>query len=168
MSQLSDLAVPFPSKYVHENPSGGGSYVPHPVIVQRLLMAVGPYSFQILDLVRGDLPAVAPNPQGKSQRAKSGSPALTQAVVGALCRLSVTVDGRQVDITEVGDCEQPHNWPHDGARAKDASSDALKRCAMRLGLGLHLWTKPGEYFLDRKLTEAEQPQSGDGVVEPAA
>jgi len=155
MSQLADLAVPFPDKYVHTNPSGGGSYVPHPVIVQRLLMAVGPYSFEILDLIRGDLPAVAPNPQGKSTRAKQGSPALTGAVVGALCRLTVQVDGRDVTVVEVGDCEAPHNWPHDGARAKDASSDALKRCAMRLGLGLHLWTKPGEYFLDRKLAERD-------------
>jgi hypothetical protein len=50
------------------------------------------------------------------------------------------VDGIPVRVEEVGDCEQPHNWPHDGARLKDAMSDSLKRCAMRLGVTLHLWS----------------------------
>jgi hypothetical protein len=39
-----------------------------------------------------------------------------------------------------------------------ATSDAYKRCAMRLGLGLHLWSKDGYYLsegLEREATPAE-------------
>jgi hypothetical protein len=42
---------------------------------------------------------------------------------------------------------------------KDAASDAFKRCAMRVGVGLHLWTKEGEYFL-YNLTKSD-PQKTD-------
>ena len=39
---------------------------------------------------------------------------------------------------------------------KDAMSDAIKRCAMALGVGLHLWSQMGdqdEYFLDKQLAK---------------
>ncbi len=162
MNQLQALATPFPPRYVHTNPSGGGSYVKHSTVVQRLLMACGPFSFTTDVVIRGHVDAIQSNPNGKSKRARDGAPALTDAVVGALCTLTVVIDGREVRITEVGDCESPHNWPHDGARAKDAASDALKRCAARIGLGLHLWSQD-EYFLDRKLSEG----GSDGQTEPS-
>lgn len=154
MSDLRKLAQPFDPKYVHSNPSGGGSYVKHHVIVQRLLMVVGPYDFQLVEVIRGDVPEIPPNPQGNSKRAKDGAPALTDAVVGAVCRLTVQIDGMRSIVEDVGDCEQPHNWPHDGARLKDAMSDAIKRCAARLGLGLHLWSQE-EYFLATALAQLE-------------
>lgn len=153
MSQLADLARPFPRQFVQTNPSGGGQYVSHSEVTQWLLMAVGPFSFEVMELVRGFVPGKAPDPKASSARGKAGVPDLPNAVVGALCRLTVTVDGVPVTVVEVGDCEQPHNWPHDGARAKDAASDAIKRCAMRVGVGLHLWAQE-HYFLHRKLTEA--------------
>lgn len=152
--QLYRLAKPFPRALIHENPSGGGSYVAHHAVVQKLLLTVGPFDYGITEVLRGDVAAVLPNPNGKSQRAKAGSPALTNVVVGALCTLAVTIDGRRISITEVGDCEQPHNWPHDGARLKDAASDAIKRCAARFGCGLHLWAS-NEYFLDAQLGERQ-------------
>ena len=41
---------------------------------------------------------------------------------------------------------------------KNATSDAFKRCWMRLGLGLHLWSG-SSYFLDRQLAKSEpQPE----------
>jgi hypothetical protein len=76
-------------------------------------------------------------------------------VVGAVCRLSVEIDGRMVRIEDVGDCESPHNWPHDGARMKDAMSDAIKRCAARLGIGLHLWSQDESYLYDQLLKETK-------------
>lgn len=155
MSQLAELAVPFPSALVHTNPSGGGSYVAHPVVTQRLLLHLGGYDFELVQLIRGWVPGKAPNPDGKSQRARDGVMELADAVVGAVCRLTCEIDGRRCVIEEVGDCEDPHNWPHDGARLKDAMSDALKRCAMRLGLGLHLWAQQ-DYFLRSKLREREE------------
>jgi hypothetical protein len=38
---------------------------------------------------------------------------------------------------------------------KDAASDALKRCAMRMGLGLHLWSQD-KYILHTTL-ESKTP-----------
>ena len=157
MSDLRKLAQPFDAKYVHSNPSGGGTYVKHHVIVQRLLMVTGTYDFALVEIIRGPVPEIPPNPQGQSKRAREGAPALESAIVGAVCRLTVEVDGRTTTVEDVGDCEQPHNWPHDGARLKDAMSDAIKRCAARIGLGLHLWSQD-EYFLVDALAALEGRQ----------
>lgn len=153
--QLRALVRPFPSKYVKANPSGGGTYVAHEVVTQRLLHVVGPFSTSVDQVIRGDVAAIEANPLGKSERAKLGKPALSGAVVGVLLSLTLTVDGREVTVTEVGDCEDPHNWPHDGARLKDAMSDAIKRCAMRLGVGLHLWAQD-LFYLDAALAKDDE------------
>ena len=161
MSQLRELARPFPDTYVHRNPSGGGDYVKHHVVVQRLLSIVGPYDFRVVQVIRGDVMPIPPNPNGKTDRAKRGAPMLSNVVVGVICSLDVEIDGRQVHVEDAGDCEQPHNWPTDGARLKDACSDAIKRCAARLGLGLHLWSQE-EYWLD-----AWFEKQGSGEATPA-
>lgn len=134
MKQLTRLAVPFPQSMIEQKPGGfAADYVAHHTVTQRLLEVVGPYSFGVTELIRG----------------------VDGQVEGALCELAAEVDGREVSIVEVGDCENPSNWKTDGQRAKDAASDAFKRCAMRLGLGLHLWVGDRNYFLDRHLKDAE-------------
>jgi hypothetical protein len=152
---LEERLKPFPPKLIHSNPSGGGSYVKHSVVVQRLLDLFGVYDFELVQLIRGDVLGKPGDPNGKSVRAREGTPDLSQAVVGAVCRLRVVVDGQPVTVEEVGDCEQPHNWPHVGARLKDAMSDAIKRCAARLGVGLHLWAQDESYLYTRLKNEAE-------------
>lgn len=161
MSERVDLACPFPDNLVRSNPSGGGSYVPHGIIKQRLLSVVGPYDFRLVEVLRGYVPAKAPNPNGTSQRAKDGTPALENAVVGAVFRLSLLIDGERIEVEAAGDCEDPNNWPHDGARLKDAESDAFKRCCAHIGLGLHLWCPPdkGGYFLYDDLQSDPEPPS---------
>lgn len=158
--QIEELAKPFPPKYVHQNPSGGGSYVKHHVINQRLIHVLGqPPGFKLVEIIRGDVPAIAPNPQGKSKRAQEGAPALTNVIVGVVARL--TSPGLE-PAEDCGDCEEPHNWKTDGQRLKDAMSDAYKRCAMRWGCGLHLWSQD-EYFLHEALVRdsgAEEPGAG--------
>lgn len=120
MTQLEDLAKPFPANYVKQKPGrGSADYVEHAVITQRLLEVLGPFSFSI-DRVIADDP------------------------VTVLGRLTVEVDGKQVEVCEVGKSENQQD-PH-----KSAASDALKRCAMRLGCGLHLWAQD-HYYLDRAL-----------------
>lgn len=184
------LSQPFPAKYVHENPSGGGSYIKHHVIEQRLIQVFGrPPNFELVEIVRGDVPAIEPNPNGKSKRAKEGSPALTNVVVGVIARLSVDVKGNSLapdklitsdtpdsSLTsvdrwvaeEAGDCEEPHNWKTDGQRLKDAMSDAYKRCAMRWGCGLHLWSQK-EYFLHESLSNLGKSGNGStGGGQPTA
>jgi hypothetical protein len=143
--ELAALVKPFPGKYVHANPSGQGrgSYVGHEVVTQRLLHVVDGYSTEVVEVLRGD--------------AKD----MTNVVVGVLLRLSCTIDGHPYSVTEVGDCENPGNWPHDGARMKDAMSDAIKRCAMRLGVALHVWAQ-NEWYLDRALAAGERPMEETG------
>lgn len=132
-SQLSRLAKPVPPKYVAQVQSGGGKadFVSHAVITEILLAVVGPFDFHVTQIVTD----------------KDG------AVTGCLATLTCEVDGRPTSITEVGDTTGQEG--SEGGALKNASSDALKRCAMRLGLGLHLWSKPGMYFLHDQLEKAE-------------
>lgn len=151
MSQLAKLARPFPDAYVHRKPGqGGGDYVEHSTVVQALLATLGPYSFEVRQVIRGDVP--------ETTAANKVRPPLKDALVGVIAALTVEIDGRTVTVEEVGDVGDPQNWSHDGQRGKDAMSDALKRCAMRLGCALHLWAQD-EYFLHRSLTEREDEEA---------
>jgi hypothetical protein len=77
--------------------------------------------------------------------------------------MRATIDGTEHTVTEAGDCENPGNWPHDGARLKDASSDAYKRCAMRLAaVGLHLWAG-SDFYLFEKLSKVDTERAGEGA-----
>lgn len=134
---LTRLAKPFPEAFILDNPNGYGQYVKHSVVVEKLLAVVGPYSFRIDELIT--------NADG--------------TVEGCLATLTVTIDDQTVSITEIGDCETPSNWKTNGARAKDAASDAIKRCAMRIGVGLHLWSQQQFTLADqlaKQDTDAEQ------------
>ena len=127
MSQLSKLATPFSEKFIETKPGKfAASYVPHGIVSQFLLGIVGPHDFAIDTLVRD----------------------ADGTLTGCLCTLTVEIDGRVTSVQEVGECENPSNWKTDGARLKACASDGIKRCAMRVGLGLHLWhKKDGNYVL---------------------
>jgi hypothetical protein len=68
-----------------------------------------------------------------------------------------------VHVEEVGSIQQGGN-KNNGDRMKDAASDSLKRCAMRLGLGLHLWSQD-KYILHSTLESktATKKETDDGV-----
>ena len=140
-SELIARLKPFPARLVHDNPGGRGTYVKHSVVVQRLLDLFGSYDFEVVTVLRGHVAATGTKPD------------LEDAVVGAVCRLTVLIDGQRCVIEDVGDCEQPHNWPHDGARLKDATSDAIKRCAARLGVGIGLWAGDEAYLYDQLVAQ---------------
>jgi len=125
--QLYELARKFPEALIREKPGKfAAAFVEHSVIAQRLLEVVGPYDFAVDRIVT--------NPDG--------------TVVGCTATLSCEIDGKRVTITEVGDVERPGD--NNGSALKTAASDALKRCSMRLGLGLHLWSQEN-YYLDKAL-----------------
>ena len=161
MSQLRELAKPFHGKYVQPAPQGKyGEFVSHSTINERLLQALGPFSLEVVQIVRGHAEEI--------KTAKRTYPARENAVVGVVARLTATVDGKEVRIEEVGAEDSPA-MKGDGDNLKTSLSDALKRCAMRLGLGLHLWS--GDlYFLDRALerdtSRPEKPQEPPVVAEP--
>ena len=138
MTQLYELSKPFPDKLIKQKPGKfAAAYVEHSVISQRLLEVVGPHTFTV------DKPVT--NPDG--------------VVAGCLATLTCTVDGQQVSVTEVGDVEHP--GANNGSNLKNAASDALKRCAMRLGVGLHLWSQEN-YYLNKSLEKREQDANSNG------
>ena len=142
MKQLYELSKVFPENFIHKNPTGFGDYIQHSVIRQRLLSVLGAYSTDVVETIYDD-----------------------GIVTGVILELTCVIDGTEVSITEAGDVENPDNWKTNGARMKDAMSDAIKRCAMALGVGLHLWSQykgEDEYFLDKQLEKslnAEESQS---------
>ena len=140
MEQLHELSRPFPKEFIHKNPSGFGDYIQHSVIRQRLLSVVGPYSQEVKEVIREEVK----DKQGQYRT----------IVTGVVLALTVEIDGQLVTVEEIGDVENPFNWKTDGARLKDAVSDGVKRCAMAMGVGLHLWAQfegKSEYFLDKQL-----------------
>jgi hypothetical protein len=140
VKQLTRLAKPFPSDLVKKAPQGKyGTYVEHSVYTQKLLAIVGPYSYKIVQVLYGS----GTEPQ----------------IEGCVAELTVEVDGRTVSVQEAGDCEHPEQKKTEGDRLKDASSDAFKRCCMRLGLGLHLWAQ-GSYALYGQLMAEEAKTDG--------
>jgi hypothetical protein len=126
---LYQLARPFPESMIVKKPGGKfqADYVAHGVITARLLEVLGPFDWSIAKVIT--------NADG--------------IAVGCIGRLEVRVDGSPVVVEEVGDCEQIS--PNSASNLKMASSDALKRAAMRLGLGLHLWVGEDHYYLHRAL-----------------
>ena len=142
-SDLYELARPFPDSMIEKKPGAKfqAAYVSHGAITSRMLEVLGPFDWSISRIIT-DADGVA---------------------VGCLGRLEVTVDGRPVVIEEVGDVEHP--GPNSASNLKNASSDALKRAAMRLGLGLHLWVGDQYYLhraLEKRLRDAESDDSGLG------
>ena len=146
MKQLMELSKVFPDKFIHKNPTGFGDYIQHSVIRQRLLSVLGGYSQEVKQVLREKLT----DKQGVEK----------EVIVGVVLALTVEIDGELVTVEEVGDVEQTFYRKTDGARLKDAVSDAVKRCAMAFGVGLHLWSQfdgQSEYFLDKQLEKYVEP-----------
>ena len=139
---LQELSKPFPQKYIHKNPTGFGEYIQHSVIRQRLLSVLGPFEQKVVQILKEEMT----DKQGKTKT----------VTTGVVLEMTFNIAGREVSIQEIGDVEQPFNWRTEGARMKDAVSDAVKRCAMAIGCGLHLWAQfegKSEYFLDQQLAK---------------
>ena len=139
---LQELSKPFPQKYIHKNPTGFGEYIQHSVIRQRLLSVLGPFEQKVVQILKEEMT----DKQGKTKT----------VTTGVVLEMTFNIAGREVSVQEIGDVEQPFNWKTEGARMKDAVSDAVKRCAMAIGCGLHLWAQfegKSEYFLDQQLAK---------------
>lgn len=134
MKDLQALAKRIPDAYVEQRQVGGGfnaDYVSHGNITQMLLAKIGPFDQRIVQQVRD---------------------AETGRIVGCVLECRFQIDGREVTVQEVGEVDRMQ--AHDGANLKNAASDALKRCAMRVGLGLQLWTQES-YRLDKALEASD-------------
>ena len=135
MSDLLRLSKPFHPQFIESKPGKfSADYVKHSTVNEFLLGIVGPFDWQLVQVLH--------EPDGM--------------VSGAVYRLSTEIDGRKVHVEEVGSIQQG-GTKNNGDRMKDAASDALKRCAMRMGLGLHLWSQD-KYILHTTL-ESKTPQN---------
>ena len=128
-SQLYQLSRRFPEQYLGKKGDRGDLYINHAIIKQRLIEVCGGYSFKVVREIYDD----------------GGT------LTGCLGELSVVIDGEERVVQDYGDVE--HNQNNNGANAKHCASDAFKRCASHLGLGLHVWIN-NQYFLDGKLSKA--------------
>ena len=113
------LIKDFPKTVVQPAPKGKfGSYVPHHLYTQRLVDVVGgQYNFFVKEVLRDK----------------------DNAVVGAKCTLEIDDLGT---VQEVGDVDR-HALARNLTESeilKLAVSDGIKRCCMRFGIGLELWT----------------------------
>ena len=148
-ADLYQLARKFPESMIEKKPGKfEAAYLSHGVITSRLLEVLGPFDWSISKVIT--------NADG--------------IAVGCIGRLELVVDGRPVVVEEVGDVEHP--GPNSASNLKNASSDALKRAAMRLGLGLHLWVGDS-YWLHRSLEKrlqasesVEGPSEGEDTPAP--
>jgi|TARA_Y100001938_G_C8018324_1_gene393802 hypothetical protein len=135
MSQLLKLSKPFPSRFIEQKgTSFKADYVSHSTVTEFLLGILGSYSFEHVSWMKG----------------QSG-------LEGGVFRLTAEVDGKTVVIEEVGSIGD-RRTDSAGEKAKDIASDAIKRCAMRLGLGLHLWSQNNYVLhdiLSKKTGESE-------------
>ena len=125
----------FPKDVVKPAPKGKfGNYVPHHLYTQRLVDVIpGEYNFTFEEL-----------------RDKDG------AIVGAKCTLEIKELGT---VQEVGDVDMNalNRNITESEVLKLAVSDGIKRCCMRFGIGLELWTGG--------VTE-EEHYAGDGETKP--
>jgi hypothetical protein len=138
-AQLYELARRFPDAMIERKPGAkfSAEYVSHGTVTARLLEVAGPFDWSIAKVIT--------NAEG--------------IAVGCIGRLQVTIDGRPTVIEEVGDCE--NITPNSASNLMVASSTAIKRAAMRLGLGLHLWVGTEHYYLDRSLEKRLRASESD-------
>lgn len=137
MTQLQELAKRIPASYIKQKPGGfSADYCSHADIQQMLLAKLGPCSQEITQLIR--------NAEGQVQ--------------GVVLRMSFFIDGETYIIEEIGEVERP--GPSDGLNAKNATSDGVKRCAMRVGLGLSLWAQES-YVLDKALNNKKEDNNAE-------
>ena len=130
--QLQRLAKRIPKSYIKTKPGGfAADYCSHADVQQMLIAKLGvPPSQEVTQIIR--------SADGRAQ--------------GVVLRMVFNIDGQTVVIDEVGECERPGQ--NEGLNGKNAVSDAVKRCAMRIGLGLELWCQE-TYVLDKALATKE-------------
>ena len=134
------LTANFPKSVVKKAPQGKyGDYVPHHIYTKRLVDVVGgKYNFTY-DIIRDK----------------------DNAVVGAKCTLEIDDLGT---VQEVGDVDR-HALARNLTESeilKLAVSDGIKRCCMRFGIGLELWTgdtTEEEHYAGVEKTVVEQPKA---------
>lgn len=137
MIQLMDLAKRLPEKWIQEKGTGfSAKYCSHGDIQQALLAKVGPSSQRIVEKIY--------NNEGN-------------VIEGVILEMQFIIDLEPVVIQEIGETER--DTGNNALNLKNSVSDAVKRCAMRVGLGLELWTE--NFALDKALQKRAEEQEAE-------
>lgn len=138
MIQLMDLAKRLPEKWIVQKPGVGfqANYCSHGDIQQALLAKVGPSSQRIVKEIY--------NSEGT-------------VIEGVILEMQFIIDLEPVVIQEIGESER--DTGNNALNLKNSVSDAIKRCAMRVGLGLELWTE--NFALDKALAKRAEEQEAE-------
>jgi hypothetical protein len=115
---------------------GGIDYVEHTQVTQRLIAIIPDLQMKAGSFIYDNYE----DDEGRTKKILTG---IEYTIEG-------TIDGHYRSVTEVGMCDKAFEYApkpdgskpkvsNNGERAKECISDAVKRCAMRLGVGIELY-----------------------------
>jgi len=142
----------------------GIDYVDHTQVTQRLIALIPDVKLKAGSFIYDDYEDL----EGRRRK----------ILTGVEYTIEGTIDGHFRSVTEVGMCDKPFEVEgrkpaNNGERAKECISDAVKRCGMRLGIGIELYDSSAwlsSYLEDDKLIANKtkpkpKPKPKDPVVE---
>jgi len=145
------LSKPWNKKLVKKLNKGFGDidYVEHTQVTQKLIAVSPDWNFNIEKYIEDTV-----EDMNGIQRT---------FIAGAQVSITMKVDNEYLTRSEVGMCDKPffHSDPNkvynNGQRAKECVSDAIKRCAMRFGVGLELYDTDAwlSDYLEKEIVELE-------------
>ena len=129
----------------------GIDYVDHTQVTQRLIALIPDVQLKAGSFIYDDYEDL----EGRRRK----------ILTGVEYTIEGTIDGHFRSVTEVGMCDKPFEFAprqdgsvpkvsNNGERAKECISDAIKRCGMRLGIGIELYDSSAwlsSYLEDDKL-----------------
>lgn len=139
----------------------GISYVDHTQVTQRLIAIIPDVQFKLGNHIYDKYEDL----EGRQRK----------ILTGVEYTIEGTIDGHFRSVTEVGMCDKPFDVEgrkpaNNGERAKECISDAVKRCGMRLGIGIELYDSSAwlsGYLEPKKEKPKPKPKPKDPVVEKA-
>ena len=145
------LSKPWKKSLVKKLNKGFGEidYVEHTQVTQKLIAVSPDWNFNIEKYIEDTV-----EDMNGIQRT---------FITGAQVSITMKVDNEYITRSEVGMCDKPffHNDPNkvhnNGQRAKECVSDAIKRCAMRFGVGIELYDTDAwlSNYLEKEIVELE-------------
>tara|TARA_B100001250_G_scaffold411879_1_gene441642 strand:- start:4549 stop:5133 length:585 start_codon:yes stop_codon:yes gene_type:complete len=156
--QQQKLSRAWPKKYVKQLKMSYGNidYVEHTQVTQKLIAFVDELQINV-------------DPKGYIYDEVEDQHGIRRKfLTGVTVQVSGIIDGKFRTVSEVGMCDKPFfveggkKVSNNGERAKECISDGIKRCGMRIGIGLELWDTEvwlNDYLQDKPATAKSKPKT---------
>ncbi|BAR13808.1 rad52-like recombinase [uncultured Mediterranean phage uvMED] len=129
----------------------GIAYVEHTQVTQKLIALIDDVQMELMDVFY-------------DTHYNADGDKLT-ILTGCTYKISGTIDGKFRSVVEAGMCDKPFEVENrrvnnNGERLKECISDAVKRCGMRLGIGIELYDTSAwiSSYLDPKPITKSKPK----------